>query len=290
MAKCQANNQKGLPCPLVALEGRDVCHSHAKMKDKEEKRRAEDAERATRGVKLCSGGNRLCPKAAEIPLQNKSTVCAECVTFHKERESVNRAKREGLVAARNKEKKEKGLLECKLCRRDLPVEEFTTQRKKTSLRLGVGEDNSDRCRECREKAAKIVAASKAKHVEPDKQTSDLVAASKAKHVEPDKQTSDLSEEKGEAKSPQKRLCSRDQKVSKGCWKVLPDSYDGLTCTPCVELLREFREWKRAKKEEGEVTASDGSLPVLGKCHELFEDVHCMHRWITRPCLLKVSAS
>lgn len=257
---------------MVALEGRDVCHSHAKMKDKEEKRRAEDAEPATRGVKLCSGGNRLCPKAAKIPLQNKSTVCAECVTFHKERESVNRAKREGLVAARNKEKKEKGLLECKLCRRDLPVEEFTTQRKKTSLRLGVGEDNSDRCRECREKAAKIV------------------AASKAKHVEPDKQTSDLGEEKGVAKSPQKRLCSRDQKVSKGCWKVLPDSYDGLTCTPFVELLREFREWKRAKKKEGEVTASDGSLPVLGKSHELCEDVHRMHRWITRPCLLKVSAS
>eukprot|EP00243_Klebsormidium_subtile_P005969 TRINITY_DN2479_c0_g1_i11.p1 TRINITY_DN2479_c0_g1~~TRINITY_DN2479_c0_g1_i11.p1 ORF type:complete len:726 (+),score=170.98 TRINITY_DN2479_c0_g1_i11:274-2451(+) len=249
MAKCQANNQKGLPCPLPALEGKDSCHSHTKLREKEEKKRVEDAERATRGVKLCSGGcYRKCPDANEIPITNKSSLCDSCTKLLKQQSSVNRAKREELVAQRNKEKEEEGLLECKHCHRDLPLDEFKTERKKTVLRLGVSEERSDRCRECREKAKTIVAASMAKH---------------GKGPAP---------EEPKPSRPARRMCSRHGKVNDGCWGELPDNYDGLTCEPCIKLLRAYNEWKRQRREQSCQAESGGSSLTSAGLQDCFEEV------------------
>ncbi|GAQ93628.1 hypothetical protein KFL_017310010, partial [Klebsormidium nitens] len=57
------------------------------------------------------------------------------------------------------------------------------------------------------------------------------------------------EEAKKAEAAGKRTCSRHGSVTRGCWVVLPNGYEGTTCQPCIKLREEYRAYKQAQREK-----------------------------------------
>lgn len=253
---CIDTTQKGLPCPVPPLAGRDVCHFHAKVRDREAQRKEEDAERAVRGVKLCGGFNRKCPDGAEIPLTQKLNTCDACTKTVRERALANKAKRDAATAERNKANASAGVRECSNCHEKFPPSEFETERKKSdSYRLGAGEKVSDRCRGCRERVRELKAAG-------------TIPERSKTNREEEKAARKAIAEKAAAEG--KRICSRHGSVTDGCWVVLPDAYEPPTCEPCIKLREDYNASKRKKKEEKKAKSTEEETQPKEEAEEMKE--------------------
>lgn len=202
---------------------------HTYKAELEKTRKAEEDERASRGVRLCKGaGQAKCPDETELPITSPEVVCDACSTRAKERAKLNREKRLAATAERNKAKD--GKKECVICHKDYPLADFEAER-----RLKGGDTVSNKCKSCREKAKEV----QVKCLGGER--------AKEKRLQEQAQRGELCDA---AKKEGRRICSRQGSVTRGCWVVLPDDYEPATCEPCIKLREEYNAYKQAKLEAG----------------------------------------